>query len=74
VAAASGVDYRRIAQIDRRVFGGAPPTEDMGVNKARSLDQMSENIPVTCVPTPNILSAFCVAWAEAWDRTTSSSE
>ncbi|HET7058512.1 MAG TPA: 7-cyano-7-deazaguanine synthase QueC [Nitrospiraceae bacterium] len=65
VAAASGVKDHRIAHIDLRVFGGSALTADISVPKGRSLDQMSENIPVTYVPARNtIFLSFALAWAE----------
>lgn len=65
VAAASGVKDHRIAQIDLRIFGGSALTADISVPKGRSLDQMSENIPVTYVPARNtIFLSFALAWAE----------
>ncbi len=65
VAAAQEVKDHRIAQIDLRVFGGSALTADISVPKGRSLDQMSENIPVTYVPARNtIFLSFALAWAE----------
>lgn len=65
VAAASGVKDHRIAQIDLRVFGGSALTADIDVPKGRSVDQMSEKIPVTYVPARNtIFLSFALAWAE----------
>jgi 7-cyano-7-deazaguanine synthase len=65
VATASGVKDHRIAQIDLRIFGGSALTADISVPKGRSLDQMSENIPVTYVPARNtIFLSFALAWAE----------
>jgi len=65
VAADSGVKDHRIAQIDLRVFGGSALTADIGVPKGRSLEEMSESIPVTYVPARNtIFLSFALAWAE----------
>jgi 7-cyano-7-deazaguanine synthase len=65
IAAVSGVKDHRIAQIDLRVFGGSALTADISVPKRSSLDQMSENIPVTYVPARNtIFLSFALAWAE----------
>ena len=65
VATASGVKDHRTAQIDLRVFGGSALTADIDVPKGRSLDQMSEKIPVTYVPARNtIFLSFALAWAE----------
>lgn len=65
VAAATGVKDHRTAQIDLRVFGGSALTADIDVPKGRSLDQMSEKIPVIYVPARNtIFLSFALAWAE----------
>jgi 7-cyano-7-deazaguanine synthase len=65
VAADSGVKDHRIAQIDLRVFGGSALTAEIGVPKGRSLEEMSERIPVTYVPARNtIFLSFALAWAE----------
>jgi 7-cyano-7-deazaguanine synthase len=65
VAADSGVKDHRIAQIDLRVFGGSALTADICVPKGRSLEEMSERIPVTYVPARNtIFLSFALAWAE----------
>ena len=75
VAMASGVKDHRIAQIDLRIFGGSALTADISVPKGRSLDQMSENIPVTYVPAATQYSCL-LRWLglRSWDRATSSSE
>ena len=65
IAANSSVKDHRIAQIDLRVFGGSALTADMSVPKGRSLEEMSEKIPVTYVPARNtIFLSFALAWAE----------
>jgi 7-cyano-7-deazaguanine synthase len=65
IASTSGVKDHRIAQIDLRVFGGSALTADIDVPKMRSLEQMSEKIPVTYVPARNtIFLSFALAWAE----------
>jgi 7-cyano-7-deazaguanine synthase len=65
VAADSGVKDHRIAQFDLRVFGGSALTAEIGVPKGRSLEEMSERIPVTYVPARNtIFLSFALAWAE----------
>jgi len=70
VATASGVKDHRIAQIDLRIFGGSALTADISVPKGRSLNQMSENIPVTYVPARNtIFLSFALAWAEVLGST-----
>lgn len=65
IAADSGVKDHRIAQIDLRVFGGSALTADISVPKGRSLEEMSNKIPVTYVPARNtIFLSFALAWAE----------
>lgn len=65
VAAKSGVRDHRIAEIDLRVFGGSALTADISVPKGRSLEEMSDKIPVTYVPARNtIFLSFALAWAE----------
>jgi 7-cyano-7-deazaguanine synthase len=65
IAANSGVKDHRIAQIDLRAFGGSALTADISVPKGRSLEEMSEKIPVTYVPARNtIFLSFALAWAE----------
>jgi 7-cyano-7-deazaguanine synthase len=65
VAANSGVKDHRVAQIDLRVFGGSALTADITVPKGRSLEKMSDKIPVTYVPARNtIFLSFALAWAE----------
>jgi 7-cyano-7-deazaguanine synthase len=65
IAANLGVKDHRIAQIDLRVFGGSALTADIGVPKGRSLEEMSDKIPVTYVPARNtIFLSFALAWAE----------
>ena len=64
IAANSGVKDHRIAQIDLRVFGGSALTADISVPKGRSLEEMSDKIPVTYVPARNtIFLSFALAWA-----------
>jgi 7-cyano-7-deazaguanine synthase len=65
VAEALGAVEHVIAEIDLRVFGGSALTADVAVPKGRSVDEMSEGIPVTYVPARNtIFLAFALAWAE----------
>lgn len=65
IASTSGVKEHRIAQIDLRVFGGSALTADIDVPKMRSLEQMSQKIPITYVPARNtIFLSFALAWAE----------
>ena len=54
-----------IVDIDLRLFGGSALTSDVEVPKDRSLDHMSEGIPITYVPARNtIFLSFALAWAE----------
>jgi 7-cyano-7-deazaguanine synthase len=65
VAASMGVAEHVIVDIDLRRFGGSALTSDLSVPKARSLDAMSDGIPVTYVPARNtIFLSFALAWAE----------
>jgi len=65
VASSAGVKDHRVAQIDLRVFGGSALTADISVPKGRSLEEMSDKIPVTYVPARNtIFLSFALAWAE----------
>jgi len=65
IAQNSEVKDHRIAQIDLRVFGGSALTADISVPKGRSLEEMSDKIPVTYVPARNtIFLSFALAWAE----------
>lgn len=66
VAAAGGADEHIVAQIDLRLFGGSALTNsDIAVPKNRSMDHMSQGIPVTYVPARNtIFLSFALAWAE----------
>lgn len=65
VASNAGVKDHRVAQIDLRVFGGSALTADINVPKGRSLEEMSDKIPVTYVPARNtIFLSFALAWAE----------
>ncbi len=60
-----GVEKHVIAQIDLRMFGGSALTSDIAVPKDRSIDEMSDEIPVTYVPARNtIFLSFALAWAE----------
>jgi len=65
VASNAGVKDHRVAQIDLRAFGGSALTADIDVPKGRSLEEMSDKIPVTYVPARNtIFLSFALAWAE----------
>ena len=65
-AAAQGVEAHVVAEIDLALFGGSALTSaEIEVPKGRSLDEMSDEIPVTYVPARNtIFLSFALAWAE----------
>jgi 7-cyano-7-deazaguanine synthase len=65
VANALGIATHTICSIDLRSFGGSALTSDLAVPKGRSLDEMSQGIPVTYVPARNtIFLSFALAWSE----------
>ena len=65
IAANAGVARHVIADIDLRVFGGSALTSDVDVPKARSVDEMGADIPVTYVPARNtVFLSFALAFAE----------
>jgi 7-cyano-7-deazaguanine synthase len=65
VAAAAGVERHVVAKIDLREFGGSALTSAANVPKGRSVEEMSDGIPVTYVPARNtIFLSFALAWAE----------
>lgn len=65
IAALYDVAQHVVAQIDLRAFGGSALTDDIAVPKGRTLDEMSQGIPVTYVPARNtIFLSFALAWAE----------
>lgn len=54
-----------IAEINLRAFGGSALTSEIPVPKARSLDEITADIPITYVPARNtIFLSFALAWAE----------
>lgn len=65
IAARSGVARHVTVDVDLRQFGGSALTADMDVPKARSLDEMGADIPVTYVPARNtVFLSFALAFAE----------
>lgn len=65
VAESLGVTQHRIVRFDLRQFGQSALTGDVSVPKGRSVDEMSQEIPVTYVPARNtIFLSFALAWAE----------
>ncbi len=68
IAARFEVDHHVVVDIDLRIFGGSALTDAIDVPKGRSIDEMSEGIPVTYVPARNtIFLSFALAWAEVLD-------
>jgi 7-cyano-7-deazaguanine synthase len=65
VAAAMGVVQHLVLNIDLGQIGGSALTDDIEVPKARSLEAMEAEIPVTYVPARNtIFLSYALAWAE----------
>lgn len=65
VAEAMGVEKHLIVDIDLRSIGGSALTSELEVPKARSVEEMTREIPVTYVPARNtIFLSFALAWAE----------
>jgi 7-cyano-7-deazaguanine synthase len=71
VAEAAAVARHLILDIDLRAFGGSALTaSNIDVPKGRSIQKMSEEIPVTYVPARNtIFLSFALAWAEVLGST-----
>lgn len=65
IAARAGLKRHEVVDIDLRAFGGSALTSDIEVPKARSLDDMASDIPVTYVPARNtVFLSFALAFAE----------
>ena len=65
VAAALGAEQHIVTRIGLDAFGGSALTADIAVPKSRSIDEMSDGIPITYVPARNtIFLSFALAWAE----------
>ncbi len=65
VAAVLGAEKHVVLDIDLRTFGGSSLTSDIPVPKSRSINEMSQSIPITYVPARNtIFLSFALAWAE----------
>jgi 7-cyano-7-deazaguanine synthase len=65
VAAALGAAGHIVLKIDLRAFGGSALTDEIGVPKGRSAEEMGADIPVTYVPARNTVFLSCaLAWAE----------
>ncbi len=65
IAAAWGIADHRIVDIDLRQFGKSALTDTIEVPKARSWDEISNEIPITYVPARNIIFlSYALAMAE----------
>ena len=68
VARHYGVQYQKTITIDLRALGGSALTADFDVPHSRSLEKMSQEIPITYVPARNtIFLSFALAYAEVTD-------
>ncbi|BAZ48143.1 exsB protein [Nostoc sp. NIES-4103] len=67
VAQKAGVVQHQVVNFDLRQWGGSALTDEaIALPEERSLDQMSQNIPVTYVPARNtIFLSFALGYAEA---------
>src|SRR5713226_2424656 len=64
VARHYGVQYQKTITIDLRAFGGSALTADFDVPHSRSLEKMSQEIPITYVPARNtIFLSFALAYS-----------
>ena len=66
VAKKAGVGNHQIVQFDLRQWGGSALTDNsIDLPQERSLEEMSQNIPITYVPARNtIFLSFAVSYAE----------
>jgi 7-cyano-7-deazaguanine synthase len=65
IAAKAGVARHVIADVDLRAFGASALTSDIEVPKARSIEEMGADIPITYVPARNtVFLSFALAFAE----------
>ncbi len=66
IARCAGVKEYQVVNFDLRQWGGSALTDDIDLPENRSLDEMSENIPITYVPARNtIFLSFGLSYAEA---------
>jgi 7-cyano-7-deazaguanine synthase len=67
VAQKAGVVQHQVVNFDLRLWGGSALTDNkIDLPQARSLEEMSQNIPVTYVPARNtIFLSFALGYAEA---------
>jgi 7-cyano-7-deazaguanine synthase len=65
VAGALGVARHVVAEIDLRLFGGSALTDEISVPHHESVEDLTDDIPVTYVPARNtIFLSYALAWAE----------
>lgn len=69
IAGCAGVKEHQIVSFDLRQWGGSALTDnDLDLPEERTLDEMSQNIPITYVPARNtIFLSFGLSYAEALD-------
>src|SRR5713226_6073071 len=59
------VQTQKVIELDLCAFGGSALTDDFDVPHARSIEKMSQEIPITYVPARNtIFLSFALAYAE----------
>ena len=65
IAEEYAVVEHRIAHLDLRLFGGSALTADIDVPKAKCVEEISPEIPITYVPARNtIFLSYALAYAE----------
>lgn len=63
--AVEGATQHKVVDIDLSSFGGSALTADIDVPKHESVDDLTEEIPVTYVPARNtVFLSYALAWAE----------
>lgn len=69
IARCAGVNEHQIVSFDLRQWGGSALTDnDIDLPEERTLDEMSQNIPITYVPARNtIFLSFGLSYAETID-------
>ena len=61
----ASTEEHRVVEIDLRAFGGSALTADIDVPKHDSVEELTEEIPVTYVPARNtVFLSYALAWAE----------
>ncbi|MEI6891790.1 MAG: 7-cyano-7-deazaguanine synthase QueC [Pontiella sp.] len=62
---ANRAEQHKIVEIDLSSFGGSALTDDIEVPKHDSVDELTEEVPVTYVPARNtVFLSYALAWAE----------